>query len=212
MSALAEIMNLFGIDSSNVKNVYRFGSRVYGTNTAQSDHDFIIVRESEIPREDFSAQCGAYNATAYSTQEFQRQIDAHEISVLECLWLGPEHILLEKVKPRFNLDKSKLRASLSARASNSWVKAKKKLTVSQDFNEYIAKKSLFHSFRILSFGIQIATKGQIVAYDEVNNLWQSILENSNTDWEYYYSQYHQRHNRMQSEFRKVAPKESTNEK
>jgi hypothetical protein len=87
---------------------------------------------------------------------------------------------------------------------NSWVKASKKLTVENEL--YKAKKSLFHSFRIMMFGIQIAKFGKIVDYKEANGIWDEIKGIEATNWLHYYDKYKKMWNATKSAFKVVAPK------
>ena len=109
---------------------------------------------------------------------------------------------------KMNIDHSALRREISARSSNSWVRCKKKLTVETD-QSAIAIKSLFHSFRIPMFGIQIAKYGRIVDYTEANDLWYNdikLLLLEDRSWNHVYDVYKGRHNALMTEFRKVAHK------
>lgn len=78
------------------------------------------------------------------------------------------------------------------------------------------KKSLFHSLRILMFGIQIAQFGKIVNYEEVcsdlmklirkaNELWKEIDSDPSVEWDHYHQKYKKEFNRLKSKFREVAP-------
>ena len=99
-----------------------------------------------------------------------------------------------------------MRKEISATVSNSWVKAKKKMA---DGEDYIAIKSLFHSFRIAYFGLQIAKTGAIYDYSEANHIWVEILKDYNFEawsWEYYNDKYKKLHNALMTEFREYAPK------
>jgi len=132
---------------------------------------------------------------------FQELLDQHKIFCLECFFLPSECILLEKHKFHFKLNNSLLRNEISAKSSNSWVKASKKLTVEKN-SEYIGKKSLWHSLRIVIFGIQIATKGKIVDYTAANYLYNEIINSGNDDWSYYKDKYQSVFNGLCTEFRK----------
>ncbi len=83
--------------------------------------------------------------------------------------------------------------------------AKKKLTVEKDYDLNLGRKSLFHSFRIIDYGIQIATHNKIVDYSSCNALFEEIM-NCYT-WNEMFDTYKQRYNTLCSEFRIVAPKD-----
>lgn len=189
----------------DIRNIYTYGSVAYGTNNEESDEDYIIVCNNNtlgFSKCEFSG--GNVNITAYEIDEFQRQIEAHEISVLECLFL-PEHLKYEELEFQFKLDKGKLRESVSAKCSNSFVKCKKKLIVDESYDPYIGKKSLFHTLRMSMFGTQIAIHGKIINYQEANNFLNDIIKMSN-DWEMIKAKYQPIYNSYMTEFRKVAPK------
>ena len=82
-----------------------------------------------------------------------------------------EFILKETIK--FKLVQNKqfsenLRTSISTITSNSWVKGKKKLIITVDYDLNLALKSVFHSLRILDFGIQISENKKIVNFSNCN--------------------------------------------
>lgn len=186
-----------------IRNVYAHGSRVFGTAGPKSDYDYIIVEDGELGREDTLSN-GGVDATIYDCKRFRQRIEDHEVSVLECLCLPGEHILKKDLEFPWQLDHSKLRESLSAKASNSFVKAKKKFDV--EHQPYIAKKSLWHSLRILKFGIQIALHGRITDFSEANDLWKAIAENPSVIWDDYKQEYQTLYNNLKTQFRLVAPK------
>jgi len=192
---------MFDIKLSKYINiVFPYGSRVYGTNSETSDYDYIIVSSIgyDPPKP---------NITYYSKKEFQDKINEHEISALECIFLPGEYYQEISKQFTFELDLPKLRSSISSKASNSWVKAKKKFTIEKDKDIYIGKKSLFHSLRIIDFGIQIARYKKIVDYSCTNDIWFEIRDNPSEDYNDYKTKYQPIYNSKMTEFRKLAPKE-----
>jgi len=189
--------------SDNILGHYMYGSVVYGTNGEKSDTDYIIVDSDQIIPER-KEQTPSKDFTIYSEEKFKQMLDEHDIAALECMFLPEKLVSVNKfTMPEISLPK--LRASISRTASNSFVKCKKKLIVEHDY--YIGKKSLWHSLRILMFGIQIAKHGKIVDYSEANSLWSEIVLCDKNDWNYYKDKYKQLHNQLSTEFRKLAPKE-----
>lgn len=83
----------------------------------------------------------------------------------------------------------------------------KKLTVEKDFDVMIGKKSLYHSFRIIEFGIQIATFGSIVNYHICHRLYKDLMYHYGDDWQTLFDAYKQAHNELMTRFRVLAPKE-----
>ncbi len=157
----------------NSDNIYRFGSIVYGTNTKDSDEDFIVV--SDII-EDVQIHIGNQDYNIYSSKTFQEKLNNNEIDALECMFLDKQFVLKENKKFNFKINLEKLKNSVGELSSNSYAKCHKKLTVDKDYNPYIAKKSLWHAFRVVMFGMQIAETGKIYDYTCSNKIKTRIME------------------------------------
>jgi len=201
---LKMLMIVAKMDYDNLIAAYQYGSRTYKNYSEKSDFDFTIVVKKK-GREQFKNR--VFNDSFFTKEEHQERLNNHEISALESYFLPKEFVLYQRknYRPLFKLDLVKLRHSLSAKASNSFVKAKKKLTVAKDYDKDIGRKSLWHSFRIIAFGIQIATQGKIFDYSACNELFKEIMQVYS--WDELFKKYKKEHNKIMSEFRKFAPKE-----
>lgn len=210
MNMLTEILTRSKLDVNNLIAVYPYGSRVYGNARKNSDYDFIIILKNKT-NDQFSDNL--ININYYTAEEHTQRLNDHEISALECFFLDQSLVIFDNMHPlnkvrhhfTFNLHLPTLRKSLAAKSSNSWVKAKKKLTVEKDYDLNLGRKSLFHSFRIIDFGIQIATHNKIVDYGSCNALFNEIM-NCYT-WDQMFETYKEKYNAICSEFRIVAPKD-----
>ena len=200
------LLNVLRKPDNKVLAMYEYGSHVYGTNVDGSDEDFIVVlshaRETHelIERENKSF-------VIHDTTSLQRGIWAHEPYALETFFLPPKRRLKEVeslIKWDFKLDLRVLRESFSQKASHSWVKAKKKIEVEADYKR--GKKSLFHSLRILTFGMQIAQYGKVVDYSAANEFWWDIYTNPSVKYEDYLKQFRPIYNGLCTKFRELAPK------
>lgn len=180
-----------------ILKTYQYGSRVYGCHNENSDYDFIMVVESDKDLY-YSVTYPDTNFTVYSESMFIKKIQEHHISVLECIFQAPN----DPYRKYFKLDKGKLRRSISAISSNSFVKCKKKLSQG---DYYIGKKSMFHSLRILGFGIQIALTGKIVDYSAYNHFLYRIMDMNTNEWLPYQKVFQPIFNRMKSNFKVFAP-------
>lgn len=178
---------------------FNYGSRVYGTNNDSSDYDYIIVTDDP---ECADFRIGDDDYHFYTENQFISKIANCEISVLECLYL-PEEFREGKMYSA-NINLSTLRHSISKKSSNSWVKAKKKIEVHNEI--YLGKKSLWHSLRILMFGIQLAKHNKITDYSEANGLYTEIMENQSKKYSDYKKKYQLVYNHLSTEFRKLASK------
>ena len=186
------------IPTNKIWAVYAYGSKVYKSDTIHSDTDYIVI--AEVPEKlEFH---GKEDVQVYPIGEFQKSLNNHEIWALECLFL-PEELKLEKsIFYTFTLNLTTLRESLSQKSSHSWVKAKKKIEVEKDF--LIGQKSLFHSFRILNYGLQIAKEGKITDFGVCNHLLNEI-KTLPADWTILKDKYQVSYNNLKSEFRKACP-------
>lgn len=201
------ILKDFELNDSDILSIFPYGSRIYGTDGDQSDWDFIIVvRDGIQDKDSLEYSYHKINATIYNETSFKNKVAEHSISALECLFLNNSFVLKNTTKFVFDLKLNVLRESISAKASHSWVKSKKKFEVIQDRNVYIAKKSLFHSMRIIDFGIQIAKNKKITNYHSCIGLWGDIYSNPKEDWVSYKDIYQEKFNKMMTDFRKLAPK------
>lgn len=183
--------------NKNVKNIYLFGSKVYKTDNENSDFDYIIVcnkkDKEQIVLEDM-------NISFYEIDEWEYFAKENDVKFIECIFLNKEFKIKETYIPKFEINKEKLHSSFSRVASNSFVKMKKKLTVDKDYNPYIAKKSLFHSLRLLMFANHIL-KYNNIDYQEANYLYDEIVNNESNDWQYYHNKYKPIYNKLKSKLR-----------
>lgn len=194
----------YDLNDPNILNVYQYGSRVYGSYNENSDYDYILV-----VKEHFKSDCIDYHV--YTKEVFQMTINEQEISVLECIFAPKQFVLKETVQFTFNLDKEKLRKSISTIVNNSYVKAKKKIIIVGDYDLNAGIKSFFHSYRILNFGVQIALKGYIYNYNSCNWLLTDLQKLSkqydhNELWDMIETKYKEEHKNKKHQFKMLCPK------
>jgi Nucleotidyltransferase domain len=179
-----------------------FGSQVYGTARPDSDTDLIVVFLSgDAPGGD-ELTIGRYNLQTYTLAGLCAALDDHQINALEAYFV-PESCL--RAHYTFTMNHAALRRSLAQKSSHSFVKAKKKIAVEQDFRA--GWKSLFHSLRILVFGIELAQTGRLTEFSAANAYWEEIWAAQETDWARLQTRWQPVHNVLSSEFRRFAPKE-----
>lgn len=198
---LDDIIRTSGLHPSRVFNVYIFGSRVYGTSNKDSDWDVIMVANNSV--ESTEIRRGLFNIHVYTPDKFKKDLDWHRINNLECLFAPDWAKLKEDIKFNFKLDSPKLRHATSHISSNSWVKCKKKLELTDEYHTGV--KSLFHSLRIPMFATQITNHGKIVDFSCANFIWDKIKVKRWT-WEELDSEFRELRNEVMTEFRKVTTK------
>lgn len=184
--------------------VIPYGSRIYGSYTSTSDFDYIAIHQAL--RHGEQLQVDAHTSVQCHTPEsYQNALDEHSPTVLESFFYARPQSFV------FRLNKSKLRESFSAKASNSFVKAKKKILLPEESVE-IGLKSLYHSIRIIKYGIQIAQHGRIIDWKSSRFTMGRIRKlaekhhNREQLWEVLKNKYQPVYNSACSEFRIVAPK------
>jgi predicted nucleotidyltransferase len=182
-----------------------YGSRVYGTHKEDSDYDYMAIVPAN-RRADTGTEYrrNDVNIHIYNRYDFLVQLGRHKIHTLEAYFL-PDSPVVKDGFFKLKLDLVQLRRELSEKASHSFVKAKKKIDKEGDY--YVGWKSLFHSLRILTFGIQIATDGKITDYGAANQHWFDIRDAQQYNWAYFKEKYQPIYNQLATDFRKLAPKE-----
>jgi hypothetical protein len=175
---------------------------VYGTHSDNSDWDIIIVAKNSV--EAIEIKSDLYNIHIYTPDKFQQDLDWHMPKNLECIFAPDWAKLKEDIKYNLTLNIPKIRHATSHVSSNSWVKAKKKLQVSNEYG--VGVKSLFHAIRIPMFSTQIVNFGEIRDFQCANWVWDKIKEKE-WNWEDLDKEFREVHNSTLSDFRKVTTKE-----
>jgi len=211
------ILKDFGYQDHNILACFPYGSRVYGTNNQDSDHDFILVLKNVATESDrLDSKHNPISITTYSEAAFKERIDNHKIFALECIFCPKDLVLKNTLNFNFKLNKSALRHSISEKCSQDWNQARKRFSDSQGINPvtgeryirkvYEGKKSLFHCFRMLDFATQIVETGKINNFDSCNDLWMDLYTDPSEDWDHYDNKHYTNYNNKLIEFRKIAPK------
>lgn len=208
----------------NAALIVERGSVVYGTISPSSDIDVLAVVSDDYDEVLSQYENGIFQESSFhpsylahdkdweyiSLSNFKKQLEQHTVLAMETISTPEDHLLFYDSE-RFNigqplkLDKWKIRQEFSGKASNSWAKAHKKMTVEKDLDIYRGKKSLFHSLRILNFGIQICEKGYIYDFSQANQYWHDICISDKT-WDEYKAIYKPIYNELRSKLAAVAPK------
>ena len=205
------------IEPRYILGIYKYGSRMYGMDTEESDLDYCIVIDNEAPlfpskpsselKEYSQLETKSMDLHIMSKRYYEELLEKHDIMALECYY---QEDPIERCEVDFTLNLQALRKSISSTVSNSWVKASKKIQIEEEDSK-IGLKSLYHSFRILDFGIQIAKYNDIIDYEYsggLNPVRDSNIENIiNPSWDFWNNKLKPLHNAKMTEFRLLAPKE-----
>ena len=181
-----EIKAMTGIHESRIRNIYLYGSRVYGTNKPNSDYDFLVVgnsldREREIKHP-------KYNVHMNTTDKFQDDLWNYDITTLECIFAPPFARLQETIDYRnmITLDPRKVKVRMLDQSHNAWVKAKMKFR-ERDISR--GQKCVWNSLKMLIFGLQMIESGTIYDFSGANDYWHEIRDSHKTKWDYFRETY-----------------------
>lgn len=185
-------------------SVFAHGSRVWGTDDASSDRDHEVIVDDgwdgpgqlEVGGDGDEVR----QFTLIPLSRWEREATECTVLFCECAFLPDELVANRLVPGEWEPDAERVRRQFSRTASNSWVKAKKKLTVPGSLAPRIAKKSLWHSLRILMFGIQILERGSIEDFSEANGLWDEVRAMPD-DWDALDARFRPVRNALRSSFR-----------
>ena len=178
------------------KGFFVFGSNVYKTNTIDSDIDLVVIDDQ---LSGSSVKAEYYDIQFISLSDFITQCQECDIKALEGLF-GPFSLFKFETNT-IKIDWNCLRSSISQKSSHSFVKAKKKFI---DKEIKSGQKSLFHSLRILEFGIQLAKNKKIEDFTGGGHYLRDILQYDS--WEELNKTYKPIYNKLHSEFKMISPK------
>jgi hypothetical protein len=86
--------------------------------------------------------------------------------------------IIKKYPMNFIIKENSLRHNISHYSSNSYAKSKKKI---QQGDYYLGIKSLFHSLRMVDFGIQVS-KNNSINFQSCNHIWEDLISKK-WEWE-----------------------------
>ncbi len=163
-------------DDAAVRACTRVGSRVYGTATPESDHDFLVVLHEPAARHDLLWGPGM-NLVVHGAGSYARALEDQSIFALEAHFAPPAH-RLKMAAPAFTYvrDRKKLAVAARERADADWRKAEK--VFAED--PAAARKRAGHGLRVLSFAAQIARSGRIEDFTAARAFADTLA--SCTDW------------------------------
>jgi len=184
-----KILSELGI-SDEVLAIYPYGSKVYGTDDEYSDSDFIIVMKSGM-LSDGSFKSNAISnsdrtiqGVLYSRGGFIDAINNYDISVMECLSLPKDKVIKDVWGFKLpKIDSKAMGKSIISKASNSLHICRRQ----HKFEQYdLAKRGLYHSLRVLDFGLQLKEYGSVIDLSSTNGLFKQITsEDDNTPFDTY---------------------------
>jgi len=183
-----QIIEKVEIHPLKTRNIYLYGSRIYGTSNEDSDYDIILIGASLLEHSEKNLKIDGkrLNVHIITPDVFKRGLENHDIMNLECYFSPDWARLQEKEQLKFVLNKKKLAKNIIAQSFNSWQGGKHRLN---EGDNYRGLKSIFHSLKMLMFAIQILEHGKIIDYTSANYLHKEINDCNEIDWEYFRETY-----------------------
>lgn len=171
---VAELALLMGTTLQNIRNVYRYGSVIYGTANANSDEDYIVVLDHyNKPYENFLKD--NVNIQIYTATEFSKKLYRNEFPFIETLFYKDEFILQKEINILPPLINSAIKDSALKQAFEDFDRAKKNI-ISLQKDKYFVRKNLFHAFRKLKFALILIENGNISDFTAANNYYNMIFD------------------------------------
>jgi len=175
---LKEIIEISGIHPLKIRNVFIYGSRVYGYNREDSDFDIIMVAPNLIKHTEIRGE--KYNIHIVTPDSFKEDLlKNYKIAYLECVFAPEWAILQEKEKYNLSLVKEKIKKEMLAQSFSTWRNAKQKMIEGDTIR---GNKSAYHALKILKFGIQMIEHGKIVNFSECNELYKEFENENFYEW------------------------------
>ena len=189
-----EIIDIIKLHPLKVRNIYLFGSQVYGTQREDSDYDFIVVACSMLEKKEIRHE--NLNIHVHTPDIFLDGLREYQMQYLECIY-APEFAKIQEkmVQPdkNFSLKLDMLKYKGMAQSFNAFHKAKDRIIDGETFR---GVKSLWHSLRILEFFKQIIENEKIIDFSASNEYWKMISadleehsDGGDDDWDFYKNKY-----------------------
>jgi len=196
------IITASGVHPLKVRNIYVYGSRVYGTARDGSDWDIIMVASHLLAHEEKRVTIKAakpiydgdgndlsgvlLNIHIITPDKFTSDLKLPNIMNLECAFAPDWAKLQEKMTLSYKVEVKRLIKNNLAQSYSSWNGGKRKI---REYNIDKGIKSIFHSLRMLMFAAQIAEHGKIVDYSVANDLYSEITDSDEFEWDYFKEKY-----------------------
>jgi len=177
--SLQEIKDIVGLPDWKIINVYLYGSRVYGTCHRDSDFDFLVVARS-LDRER-EIRSGRYNIHVHTPDKFEDDLMSYRMVNMECIY-APSFARFQECTDFFRVFKINpfvFKKAIFKQSHDAWLKASIKF---REMDIDRATKSLFHSLRILAFGIYIFEEDDILDFSLANSYWDEISKIEEFKW------------------------------
>lgn len=183
-----ELIEAVGINKLKIRDIFIYGSQVYGSAHEGSDYDIVMVAGALLPHEEKRLTLNGVNLNVhvYTPDIFKQALQKHDIMNLEAVFAPEWAILQEKSNYSREVIAKKLIKNNLTQSQSSWFNGKMKI---KDGNITKGVKGIFHSMRMLMFAAQIIEHGKIVDFSVGNSLYEEMMDCDEFEWSYYKEKY-----------------------
>ncbi len=179
---IAKVASILRIDVKNLKNLFVYGSRLYGTNHSESDFDLIVV--ADVSKEHQNIFTNEFNIQVYSEAKYLSDLANNNFPAIETLSIPEWAVIKRNLTPSVEI--SPLRVSQAGIKSAMENLTEAKSSSGKLGQDYMVKKRLFHVFRKLLFTTQLIQFKKIEDFEAANefrNFVNNLVINSKSDIE-----------------------------
>lgn len=169
---ISKVAAILRIDVKNLKNLYIYGSRLYGTNHADSDFDLIAV--ADVPKEHQNIVTEEFNIQVYSEVRYLSDLANNNFPAIEMLSVPDWAIIKKELTPAIIINP--LRVSQAGIKSALENLTEAKASANKVGLHYIVKKRIFHAYRKLLFTEQLIQFKKIEDFEAANS-FRGFVEN-----------------------------------
>lgn len=165
--------------------MYVGGSRLFGTNTAHSDWDLLLIMREEGPIREVKTR--DVDAMLMGRSTFAARLADHRFKELCALWSPPDCRLLEDPTFRpaegFKPDPQILLACALEDSKSDWKRVEKYIRQHGDKDSLRrGKKTLCCLLRELALRLQVAEQGEITDYSAGNEAHEELRDMYHVEW------------------------------
>ena len=187
MVSASDIIDVIKIHPLKIRNIFLFGSQIYGNQRDDSDYDFIVVACNMLEKQEIRHE----NLNVHTPDIFLNGLKEYQMNYLECIYAPSFAKIQEKmIQPdkNFSLKIDMLKYKGMNQSFTAFHKAKERVL---DGELYRGVKSMWHSFRILQFFKQIVDSDYITDFASANQYWDMMKEDMehHEDWDFYKEKY-----------------------
>lgn len=189
MVSASDIIDVIKIHPLKIRNIFLFGSQIYGNQRDDSDYDFIVVACNMLEKQEIRHE--NLNIHVHTPDIFLNGLKEYQMNYLECIYAPSFAKIQEKmIQPdkNFSLKIDMLKYKGMNQSFTAFHKAKERVL---DGELYRGVKSMWHSFRILQFFKQIVDSDYITDFASANQYWDMMKEDMehHEDWDFYKEKY-----------------------